>query len=60
MPTVNPTSNNFLSGGWLHTGGGPDVNAGMIVFDGTVNGGNSNTAVYYYDRIAISTQRIGP
>ena len=60
VPTVNPTSNNFINGGWLHSGGGPDVDPGMIVLDGTVNAGNVNTAVYYYDRIAISTQRIGP
>lgn len=64
LPTPNSTNGSggtdFIQNGWIHSGGGAVQQQGILVFDDTVNGANSNNAVYYYDRIAISTQRIGP
>jgi len=43
--------------------GGPQGSArpsNTLIFDDTINAGNSATGTIYYDRVAVSTQRIGP
>lgn len=52
--TVDPVN------GWLTCSTPPSGNRSRIVFDDTYNGGNTASGAFYYDRIAISTKRIGP
>lgn len=49
------------AGPWLYAGapGGVAAPSAMLVFDDTINGGNTASGVTYYDRIAVSSQRIG-
>ena len=58
IAAANPGSNNFNSGDWLYSGGGGQANPDRVVINDTTNAG-SGVGTYYYDRIAISTQRIG-
>lgn len=60
VPTPAQFGNNFVVGDYLHSGGGFDGNVSRLNIDDTTNGGNSNVSNYFYDRIALSTQRIGP
>ena len=46
--------------GWIRSAGGATPNPRYLVFDDTYNAGNSASGAFYYDKIAISTQRIGP
>jgi hypothetical protein len=49
------------NGPWLYTGNpGTNINIAILDFDDTFNSGMTNSSAVYYDRIAISTQRIGP
>ena len=52
--TVDPVN------GWLTSAGGPTASPRYFVFDDTYNGGNTAAGSFYYDQVAISTQRIGP
>ena len=50
------------NGPWLYIGGpqGSARPSNILIFDDTINAGNSATGTFYYDRVAVSTQRIGP
>jgi hypothetical protein len=50
------------NGPWLYIGGpqGSARPSNTLIFDDTINAGNSATGTIYYDRVAVSTQRIGP
>jgi hypothetical protein len=51
-----------VNGPWLYIGA-PSRAASpsaILSMDDTYNAGNTNSGAFYYDRIAISTQRIGP
>lgn len=49
-------------GPYLYAGkpSGAPVPSAILIFDDTINGGNTASGATFYDRIAISTQRIGP
>ncbi len=50
------------AGPWLYIGGpqGSAHPSNTLIFDDTINAGNSATGTIYYDRVAVSSQRIGP
>jgi uncharacterized protein YjdB len=50
------------TGPWLYIGGpqGSAVPSNILIFDDTYNAGNTAAGTFYYDRVAVSTQRIGP
>jgi hypothetical protein len=50
------------NGPWLYIGGpqGSAKPSNILIFDDTYNAGNSTAGTFYYDRVAVSTQRIGP
>jgi len=50
------------NGPWLYIGGpqGSSRPSNTLIFDDTINAGNTATGTIYYDRVAVSTQRIGP
>jgi len=50
------------TGPWLYIGGpqGSAYPSNTLIFDDTINAGNTATGTIYYDRVAVSTQRIGP
>jgi hypothetical protein len=50
------------AGPWLYAGAPSSAvdPYGLLIFDDTFNAGNTATGAAYYDRIAVSTQRIGP
>ena len=60
VPTPNGSSGNFVVGEYLHSGGGPMVGVGMITVAPTSNAPTGNAFDIYFDRVALSTQRIGP
>lgn len=51
-----------VNGPWLYIGAPARAltPSAILVIDDTYNAGNTNSGTFYYDRIAISTQRIGP
>src|SRR6267378_633453 len=50
------------AGPWLYIGGpqGSAHPSNTLIFDDTINAGNSATGTIYYDRVAVSTRRLGP
>ena len=51
-----------VNGPWLYIGApvGAAAPSAILAIDDTYNAGNANSGVFYYDRVAVSTQRIGP
>ncbi len=62
VPTPDVSSDNTLNGDYLVSGGAPRGDIGLVSFDDNFNGigSTSVTLDIYYDRFAISTERIGP
>jgi hypothetical protein len=75
VATVGPTPPNTVTAFWGDDTGTPAVAgpwlyigalaraafpSAILAIDDTYNAGNTNSGTFYYDRIAISRQRIGP